>query len=578
MLSVPSARPLQTPPKAELIDTATAEQQLAVKQLSAEVTRQQMAARKLMETDPKQAVQMLEDAKANLSGNAIDPQVREALGKRLDVTLAEVNQIAREFIQSENRIALINSNSPKTTITPQEMQSILARMPKTNIYTEAQSRDKLLTALPTPGKVISTVYDKTINLTTWTLSNGVKVSFKPVPNNDGPIIFSGYSPGGFSLLSDQEWKQTQWGFNGLTEAGVNGLSKTQVGHLMAGKDLSMQLSADQNTQGIDGKFNVKDSEAAFQMIHSLLTGVNKNPEAFNAYITRLKAATANLKEDRDAQFEDAIQKTLNRNSKRFTGAIPTEQDWQNTRYDTIYTAYKDAFSNANGMQFIFVGKGQPSQIKQLSELYLGSLPSNLKQLTVARDTGERLDYTTRKVELTKGKEALAQVRILFGGAAPYREDDALALNALAHALNIRLVERLREEEGGVYSPYVYASMSKQPYEQYAFTIGFSCAPNNIDKLIASTQDELNKLIQNGVRPQDLLKYQQAERAGYEKIINTNEFWVSSIEQTQKNGQPISIITDYPQHVSNIDPKNVQAVAKKYLSNHRVTAILRPEGK
>ena len=494
------------------------------------------------------------------------------------VTLAEVNQIAREFIQSENRIALINSNSPKTTITPQEMQSILARMPKTNIYTEAQSRDKLLTALPTPGKVISTVYDKTINLTTWTLSNGVKVSFKPVPNNDGPIIFSGYSPGGFSLLSDQEWKQTQWGFNGLTEAGVNGLSKTQVGHLMAGKDLSMQLSADQNTQGIDGKFNVKDSEAAFQMIHSLLTGVNKNPEAFNAYITRLKAATANLKEDRDAQFEDAIQKTLNRNSKRFTGAIPTEQDWQNTRYDTIYTAYKDAFSNANGMQFIFVGKGQPSQIKQLSELYLGSLPSNLKQLTVARDTGERLDYTTRKVELTKGKEALAQVRILFGGAAPYREDDALALNALAHALNIRLVERLREEEGGVYSPYVYASMSKQPYEQYAFTIGFSCAPNNIDKLIASTQDELNKLIQNGVRPQDLLKYQQAERAGYEKIINTNEFWVSSIEQTQKNGQPISIITDYPQHVSNIDPKNVQAVAKKYLSNHRVTAILRPEGK
>lgn len=230
------------------------------------------------------------------------------------------------------------------------------------------------------------------------------------------------------------------------------------------------------------------------------------------------------------------------------------------------------------MQFIFVGKGQPSQIKQLSELYLGSLPSNLKQLTVARDTGERLDYTTRKVELTKGKEALAQVRILFGGAAPYREDDALALNALAHALNIRLVERLREEEGGVYSPYVYASMSKQPYEQYAFTIGFSCAPNNIDKLIASTQDELNKLIQNGVRPQDLLKYQQAERAGYEKIINTNEFWVSSIEQTQKNGQPISIITDYPQHVSNIDPKNVQAVAKKYLSNHRVTAILRPEGK
>ena len=494
------------------------------------------------------------------------------------ITVDEINQIARQFIQSDNRIALINSNSAKTTITVQEMRAILAQNPKKSAYTETQSRDTLLTNLPKAGKVAETVYDKNINLTTWTLSNGVKVSFKPVPNNDGPIIFGGYSEGGFALLSDQQWKQTRWGFDGLTEAGMNGLSKTEVGRIMAGKDLSMQLSADQNAQGISGKFNVKDTEAAFEMIHSLLTGVNKNPESFNAYLSRLKGSTANLKENRDALFEDAIQKTLNHNSKRFTGIIPTDQDWQNTNYDTIYNTYKDAFSNANGMHFIFVGKGQINQMKQLSERYLGSLPSNLNQINKTRDTGERLDYTTRKVELTKGKEALAQVRILFGGATPYNEDESLALNALAHALNIRLVERLREEEGGVYSPYAYASMAKQPYPQYSFTIGFLCAPNNVNKLIASTQDELNKLIENGIRPQDLLKFQQAERASYEKITNTNEFWVNNIALALKNKQPLSVITDYPQRVSNIDSKSIQTVAKKYLANQRVTAILRPEGK
>ena len=495
------------------------------------------------------------------------------------VTVAEVNQVAREFIQAENRFALINSNSARTTITPQEMRAILARAPQTSAYTEVQSRDTLLTQTPAAGKVIDAVANKDLNLITWTLSNGVKVSFKPVPNNDGPIIFSGFSAGGFSRLSDREWKQTQWGFNGLTEAGMNGLSKTQVNHIMAGKDLSMQLAADETAQGVSGKFNVKDSEAAFQMMHSLLTGVNKNPEAFNAYLSRLAASTTNLKENRDALFENAIQTSLKRGSQRFTSLIPSDADWKNTNYDTIYRAYQNAFSNANGMQFIFVGKAQLSQIKQLAERYLGSLPSNLTQTNAARDTGERLDYSSRTIELTKGTEALAQVRLMFGGAAPYSQDDALALSAIAHALNIRLVERLREEEGGVYSPYVYAAMSKQPYEQYALTIGFSCAPNNIDKLIASTQDELNKLVQNGIRPQDLLKFQQAERAGFDKITNTNEFWVGSIEQALKDGQPLSSITNYPQRVSDIDPKAIQAVAKKYLSNQqRVTAILRPEGK
>ena len=492
------------------------------------------------------------------------------------ITLDEINQAAKEFIQAENRVALINSNSPQTTITVPEMLNILAKKPDVTPYTEAASRSTLLTTLPTAGTTVATDYDRDINLTTWTLSNGVKVSFRSVPTNDGPIIFSGFSDGGFSQLSDQQWKKTQWGFDGLTEGGLNGLSKTQVNNLMAGKDLSMQLATTETTQGVAGKFNVKDSETAFQMMHSLLTGVNRNPEAFKAYMTRMAASTINLKEDRDAQFENAIQTALHANSKRFTGAIPTEQDWKNTDYDSVYQAYQNATRNANGMHFVFVGNGNTTQIRKLSEQYLGSLPSDLKQKPQMRDTGERLDFHTRTVELAKGKEALAQVRLMFGGATPYNEKEALALNAVAHALNIRLVERLREEEGGVYSPYVYAAMGKRPYEQYMMAIGFSCAPDNVDKLIKSTQDEVNKLIQNGIRPQDLLKFQQAEQSSFSRMINTNEFWVGSIEKAVQYQQPLSQITNYPVRVSQLDPAMVQQVAKKYLSNNRVTAILKPE--
>ena len=49
------------------------------------------------------------------------------------ITVDEINQIARQFIQSDNRIALINSNSAKTTITVQEMRAILAQNPKNHV-------------------------------------------------------------------------------------------------------------------------------------------------------------------------------------------------------------------------------------------------------------------------------------------------------------------------------------------------------------------------------------------------------------------------------------------------------------
>lgn len=492
------------------------------------------------------------------------------------IGLNEINQIAQRLIQADNRVALINSNRASAPITQARMLAILNQSTQQSAYTESQERDKLLSAEPTAGKVVRTEFHPEVKLTVWTLSNGVQVGFRSSPNNDGPIIFSGVSKGGFSRLSDADWVKVRWGMDGLVDGGLNGLSKTQVNHVLAGKDVSMQMFFDENTQGVAGKFNAKDSESAMQMVYSLLTGVNKNPETFKTHLARSAAAAKSLAENRDAQFEQSIQTALNHNNPRFDGVIPTDKRWQNTDFDTTYRSYRQAFANANGMYFTFVGNADAKHMKQLAERYLGSLPADLTQNNQARDTGARLDFTPRRIEVAKGKEALAQVRLMFGGETPYNETDSLALQALAHALNIRLVERLREQEGGVYSPYAYASMSKLPYSQYDFTAEFSCAPQNVNTLIASTQDEIKQLMTNGMREQDLLKFKQAEITTYAKRIRTNEFWAAGFEQAHLTDTPLTRLTDYPKRVNALTAEDIHAAAKKYLSEKALVAVLQPE--
>ena len=456
------------------------------------------------------------------------------------------------------------------------MLAILNQTTVQSAYTERQERDTLLTAEPAGGTVVHTEVHPEVDLTVWTLSNGVRIGFRPVPYNDGPIIFSGISKGGFSRLSDADWVKVRWGMDGLVEGGVNGLSKTQTSHVLVGKDIAMQLFFDEVTQGVTGKFNAKDSESAMQMIYSLLTAVNKNSETFKTHLARSAAATKSLVDNRDAQFEQSIQTALNHNNPRFDGVIPTEKSWQNTDFDTTYRSYRQAFANANGMYFTFVGNADAKDIKQLAERYLGGLPTDLTQTNQARDTGARLDFTPRRIELVKGKEALAQVRLMFGGETAYNETDSLALQALAHALNIRLVERLREQEGGVYSPYTYASMSKLPYAQYDFTAEFSCAPQNVNALIASTQDEIKQLIASGVREQDLLKFKQAEIATYAKNSRTNEFWAAGLAQAYLTDTSLMRLIDYPKRVRALTAEEVHAAAKKYLSEKALVAVLKPE--
>ena len=492
------------------------------------------------------------------------------------ISLDEINQLAKRIIQTNNRVALVNSNSATAPITQARMLEILNQNTPQSAYTESKERATLLTAEPKAGKVVRTENHPEVGLTVWTLSNGVQVGFHSVPNNDGPIIFSGVSKGGFSRLSNADWAKVRLGFNGLIDGGINGLSKTQVNHILAGKDVSMQMFADENTQGVAGKFTAKDTEAAMQMMYSLITGVNKNPESFKAYLARSAAAAKSLSENRDAQFEQSVQSALNRKNPRFGGVIPTDQDWKNTDFDTAYRTYKQAFANANGMYFTFAGNANTEQLKQLAERYLGSLPADLSQTNQARDTGARLDFTPRQIELAKGTEALAQVRLMFGGETTYNETESLALQAVSHALDIRLVERLREQEGGVYSPYVYAGMARTPYPQYALTAGFNCAPANVNALIASTQDEINQLLKNGIRAQDLLKFKQAEIATYSKRTNTNEFWAEGIEQSHLNNTPLSRLIDYPKRIDALTAEQVNAVAKKYLSQKGLVAILKPE--
>ncbi len=62
-----------------------------------------------------------------------------------------------------------------------------------------------------------------------------------------------------------------------------------------------------------------------------------------------------------------------------------------------------------------------------------------------------------------------------------------------------MLERLREKEGGVYSPNVGVGFEKYPYGNYSLAISFSCAPANVDKLVNAVLDEIEKIKKTALR-------------------------------------------------------------------------------
>ena len=63
---------------------------------------------------------------------------------------------------------------------------------------------------------------------------------------------------------------------------------------------------------------------------------------------------------------------------------------------------------------------------------------------------------------------------------------------ISEALQIELIEVIREEMSGVYSPMLQMEASKYPDQEFMTFIMFGCSPDNTDNLYNAVMDILKK--------------------------------------------------------------------------------------
>lgn len=153
----------------------------------------------------------------------------------------------------------------------------------------------------------------------------------------------------------------------------------------------------------------------------------------------------------------------------------------------------------------------------------------------------------------------------------------LRAQALAEIMNIKVIEELREKLGNIYSGGFRAQVEKEPYEHYSILMYLPCGPENVDKLMAAAQTEMNNLITKGPDPKDLekVKMQMAEK--HRTNLQENEYWAGKMENILFWGRDRKTVFDYDKWMNSITVADVQQTAKQLLDkNRRFTAILYPE--
>ena len=494
------------------------------------------------------------------------------------INLKEVNALIKDFIKEDNRVVVITApekDGLKKVTEKEVLDALKVTIADLKPYEDKAVAESLLKTVPTSGTIVNKVKDDKIGSTTLTLSNGAKVTYKKTDFKNEEILIEAISFGGSNLYSNDEIKKVQFANGGLTEAGFSGLKQNDIDKFMSGKIASITPYVSPTTEGIRGESTPKDLEYAMQMINAYFTSLNFDAEAFEGYKQKQSNFFENLISQPNFYFQQEFYSYLNKENPRWNGLVPNAEKWKTTDYKLAYDKYKERFANAGDFEFFFVGNIDEAKLEEYAKKYIASLPSNTTK-EQAKDLGYRMLKGDLKKVVNRGKDPKSNVTIMYYGEAPYTPKEAVAMTALGEVLTIKLVEQLRENESGVYGVSARGSMNKVPYGSYSFNIGFPCGPDNAEKLTASALKELQKIIDNGPEEKDVSKYKEAEALDYKKKMKENRYWMSNFTKAYMNGSSPDDILIASENVKAVTAKDIQDVAKKYLTKDKTIGVLMPE--
>lgn len=493
------------------------------------------------------------------------------------IKLSEINALAGKFISNQNRAVVVGAPDKEKAKLPSP-QTLLSWVNATgkNItpYVDNVSKIPLLEKVPEGTKTVSESKDEAIGTTTLILGNGVKVVLKPTDFKNDQILMNGYSFGGTSLASDADFISARLSSDIIGSSGIAGLTEIQLDKMLSGKNVSVSPYISETTQGISAGCAPKDFETALQLIYLYFTQPRKDADIWQSQIAQAKAVLPNQSLDPGSVFQDTVTATLGNHNLRRMPLTIAKLDAASL--DKAYSFFKDRFADASGFTFTLVGSFDVEKIKPLLEQYLGGLPASHRNETY-KNLGIHAPAGQLTKSVYKGIGDKSNVQLVFSGSFDYNEANKLQVDALEEVLNIKLIERLREKEGGVYAPSVRAGYSKIPAARYSFTVSFTCAPANVDKLIAATMEEIAKIKQNGAEPTDIQKYKEEEKRATEVQLKENGFWASYLVSTSQNGANPDLILNHLKDLDQVTVQSTKEAANTYLSGiNLIKLILYPE--
>ena len=448
-----------------------------------------------------------------------------------NIPVEAINSILPQLIKDENIVINIFGPDKEGMVYPTEAE-ILDVLKKTKAeeitaYEDKVSDEPLLKETPKAGKIVKTE-EGPFGSTALTLSNGVRVVVKNTDFKADDIRMRAYSPGGTSIFGTNEFIQIKMLNSVASLGGLGNFSNVDLEKVLAGKKASVNAIVGSQTEILSGYCSPKDLETLMQLVYLSFTAPRMDDDAFESFKQRTKASLANQEANPMTALTDTLQKEMYGNhpmAKRFKAEMVDQID-----YNRIMEMYKDRFKEAGDFTFLFVGNINMEEAKPLIETYLGGLPTinrkeNFKDIQMDIRKGTHKNVFEKQMETPK-----ASVISIISGNCEYNLKNDLLMTMLSQTMDMVYIETIREKEGATYGVSTTGMISRYPKDEAVFQIYFDTDPAKREKMEQLVMAELQKVAQEGPRPEHLAKVKEFLLKKHLENVKENGYWLNKLNE------------------------------------------------
>lgn len=503
----------------------------------------------------------------------IEPEKELEIVRKLDktVTIDDVNALAKTIITNQNQVVTMFGPDKNTFKMPtnSSIENAILKAQKQH-YTPYKTQNtltkRLITKLPKPGSIISERTYK-YGYTEFTLSNGLKVYVRPTNFEPDEVNLKLFSLGGKNIYPDSEMPNLTYLMAGATIGGVGQYNDLTLEKMLAGKTATVTPFIDNDTRGMAGTSNVKDTKTLLELVYLYFTQPRKDPQAFKNLMEQQQEFLTNAHVNPMLAYNDTLHKVAYATNRM---ASMDKEQLKRVNYNRIMHIYKELFANAANFKLILTGNININKLRPLLCQYIATLPSNNTKETIGTYEPKLVDGKKTYIFHKKQTTPTAITTIVIKGKMEYNNRNELLMDAIGQLLRIVYTEKVREDKGGTYSVQASGDLQHHPNDEALLRIAFQTDPQKYNDLIPIVYKELEKMATEGPSQQDLDKVKAYELKVYNQVLRMNNYWEYVLYTDLYNG--IDVDTNFRYIVENMTCDDIRTTLRNLLNQNNCIEV------